>query len=417
MAKTKLANGTRGKMKDGIRECVGRTGVVTYQIKVPARDALTGKPTSAWQTFATRTAAKEARDKLRSEHHGRPLLVLPKAHKETTVAQWLDAYVANREGIAATTRVAYRNFAAHIKKEIGALRLVDLTPERIERAKGALSHLGDYTRQLVFVLFRAALQRAVDQGKLRSNPTDTVEAPKRQRQEVGEALSPADVGEVLEHLSGHETWLPTAVMGFTGMRVGEVCALRRSSIDLDTLKIRVRATVQRVERKRIVAAAKTETSERDIVITPELADALRRHLAEQERIARELGVTPSPSWLVFQAPKGRWNPEEPRCPAALRDAIRWRLRKTQFKDLNPHDLRHAHATALLRKGVNPRAVAARLGHSVQTLMATYAHLLRGDAEQVAAVFAQEVARSGKTGIPGATARAQSNVKLVISKAA
>jgi hypothetical protein len=97
MAKAKLANGTRGKMRDGIRECVGRTGRVSYHIKVPARDAVTGRPSRVWQTFATRTEAKEARDKLRNEHHGRPLIAIPKKASMSVAACSMRTSLAAKE--------------------------------------------------------------------------------------------------------------------------------------------------------------------------------------------------------------------------------------------------------------------------------------------------------------------------------
>lgn len=424
MAKTKLANGTRGKMRDGVRECVGRTGNVTYQIKVPARDAVTGKPSSVWQTFATRTEAKEARDKLRNEHHGRPLIAIPKK-ASMSVSAWLDAYVVGREGIGEGTRVSYGNRLEHVKKILGNLRLADLTSGHIERVKRELDSLGPDTKAAVFVLLRMALQAAVEKQLIRANPTDDVELPKKARKVKPHAYSPADVAELLNHLAGHDTWLLAVVMAYTGMRRGEVCALRRSSIDFDRGEIYVRATVKRLHRKLIVGPPKTANSERTIAITEDLAQPLRRHLAEQDRIARELGLTPMPDWFIFVKPKGGWSAAEPRCPSALGESMQHRLRNTRFADFSPHDFRHAHATALLRAGINPKAVAARIGDTIEVLMSTYAHELTGDAEHVASTFAQllsgvelpaggpKVARSGKL----AHAEPKVQLKMLIKQAA
>jgi integrase len=420
MAKVKLANGTRGKMRDGIRECVGRTGNVTYQIKVPARDAVTGRPSSVWQTFATRTEAREARDKLRSEHHGRPLLAIPKK-TSMSVSAWLDAYVAGREKITETTRLNYQNRIRHIMKIVGNLRLADLSSGQIERCKRELDRLDSGTKVGVFALLRTALKAAVAKRLIRTNPTDDVELPKQKRQVRGRAYSPADIAELLSNLAGHETWLPSAVMAHTGIRRGEVCALRRASIDFDRSEIQIRENVARLKRDLIVGPPKTENSVRRIAITADLAQSLRDHLAEQDRIARELGLTPSPDWFVFLPPRGRWNPTEPRCPSALCEALQWRLRNTRFSDFSPHDFRHAHATGLLRAGINPKAVAARIGDTVEVLMTTYAHELPGDSEHAAATFARlmnvKVATSGKPVVPGAPIERQSPVKILIQKAA
>jgi integrase len=240
----------------------------------------------------------------------------------------LDAYVAGREGISETTRQNYQNRVAHIKKILGNLRLADLTSGQIERCKRELDWLDASTKAAVFVLLRAALKAAVLKRLIRTNPTDDVELPAKERKVRPHAHSPADIAELLSHLIGHETWLPAAVMAYTGMRHGEVCALRRSSIYFDRSEIDVRASVQRLKRELIVGPPKTENSARRIAITEDLAEALREHFAEQERIGRELGLAPSPDWFVFLPPKGRWEPTKPRCPSALCEAIQWRLRST-----------------------------------------------------------------------------------------
>jgi len=76
---------------------------------------------------------------------------------------------------------------------------------------------------------------------------------------------------------------------------------------------------------------------------------------------------------------------------------------------------------LLRAGINPKAVASRLGDTVEVLMSTYAHELTGDSERAAATFAQlvrpKVATSGKPIIPLAPVERQSPVKILIQKAA
>jgi integrase len=50
-----------------------------------------------------------------------------------------------------------------------------------------------------------------------------------------------------------------------------------------------------------------------------------------------------------------------------------------------HDLRHHHASVLLSDGVSPALVAERLGHDIQTLLRTYAHVIRQDEDRVRAV--------------------------------
>jgi integrase len=61
--------------------------------------------------------------------------------------------------------------------------------------------------------------------------------------------------------------------------------------------------------------------------------------------------------------------------------------KLGIPNVRLHDLRHTHATMMLKLGVHPKVVSERLGHaSIQITLDTYSHVLPGLQEQAAAAF-------------------------------
>ncbi len=397
-------------MRDGIRERMGFDGKVTYQVKVAGTDPKTGKQRAVWRTFERKADAEARRDRLRVDREeGR--LVFPAS---TTVAEWLTSYVAAKQ-TAATTRERYENLAAHVVDVLGTIKLQALTARDVERFRDALArepyNYAPGTRRSAFVLLKAALARAVAQGALKLNPADGVEIPGVPEGETKSVLAPEDIGNLLRVLAGSDFWLPTAVLAYTGLRRGELCALRWRSIDVEAATLHVGGTVQRTKKNGLVIEApKTTRSRRTIPIDAGLVTELRRHKAEQAAIGLQLGLAQTEDWLLFPMAPDR--PTHPRTPNGFAQALARRLEKTRFAGVTPHDLRHAHGSALLADGESPKLVAQRLGHSVVELLKTYAHVLDRQAAAAADKFAAKVAGGGN-GVPGAPgAEQECTVKLL-----
>ena len=124
---------------------------------------------------------------------------------------------------------------------------------------------------------------------------------------------------------------------------------------------------------------KSAKAVRTIALPSLTVEELRRHrvLQNQERLL--LGPAYQDHGLVFCQPDGSLWP-----PDSFTAAFRRLLRKTGIKSLRFHDLRHTHATQLLRQGVHPKIVSERLGHStVGITLDTYSHVLPGMQEETA----------------------------------
>jgi integrase len=157
----------------------------------------------------------------------------------------------------------------------------------------------------------------------------------------------------------------TLVMGYCGLRYGEVTALRRKAVDGKT--ITVSASVDKDRLKGWVETA-TKTDETRWVAVPEFV---------WERLERELPTDPDA--LVFPSRSGGYLPN---------GEYRWAFNKAAstvgVAGLVPHELRHTAASLAIEAYPDPKAIQNLLGHKTfQMTMDRYGHLLTGNVTKVA----------------------------------
>jgi len=161
----------------------------------------------------------------------------------------------------------------------------------------------------------------------------------------------------------------------TGMRAGEILALKWEDIDWESGTLEVKRTViyKTGSGVSIQDHPKTPSSRRTVVLDDYLLRLLRQHRRQQAEERLRLGPRWEDHGLVFPREDGR-----PANPSRLQEAI-WRIRRrVDIPWLRLHDLRHAHASHLLAAGWSPADVAERLGHSTPAItMSIYAHALPG----------------------------------------
>ena len=123
----------------------------------------------------------------------------------------------------------------------------------------------------------------------------------------------------------------------------------------------------------------TPIDSRPITLPSVAVSALRKHKAEQGRHRLRLGPAYDDHGLVCPRPDGKpWGPD------AISSAFQDLIRRQTLPRIRFHDLRHGHATQLLRQGEHPKVVAERLGHAtVSITLDTYSHVVPGLQEQTA----------------------------------
>jgi len=360
------------------------------------RDPQTGKKRYQWHSVkgTKKQAEKELAsliNRLETGNYIKPT--------KTTVGLFLEQWLVDY----ASTNTAPRTFEryaeivrTHLIPNLGSITLTQLKPEHLqsyyahELTSGRLNGKGGLSAQTVkhhHRILSEALNHAVKWGLVTRNVANAVDPPRPVKKEMA-TLQAEDIPQLLEEAKKMEeessipyyTIIYTAL--HTGMRRGEILALRWSDIDLDFMTISINRSLQILkDGTKIIREPKTPKARRLIAMTPSLALQLREH-KESQAALRLLNNNPVQyNDLIFADIDG--NPLNPDTvtPAFTKIAKRAGLK------LRLHDLRHTHATLMLKSGVHPKIVSERLGHAtVAFTLDTYTHVVPGLQEAAAKAF-------------------------------
>ncbi len=222
-------------------------------------------------------------------------------------------------------------------------------------AKASLQKLSTHT------VFSNALTQGVKWRMLTQNPAQYVDLPKQRKTEM-KCLSEKEVQRFLEHAKLDPHYVLFTVMVSTGMRIGEVLALKWTDFDPTKDIITVQRSWGRLKKGHGFKPPKTQRGFRNITIPTSLTKMLLEHKESQ----------PWESELIF--------PSQNDTPLNERNVTTRHfkpiLKKAGLPDIRLYDLRHTQATLLLQAGVHPKIVSERLGHSsIQLTLDTYSHVL------------------------------------------
>ena len=215
-----------------------------------------------------------------------------------------------------------------------------------------------------------------------ANKAEGVTVPQKREKHECRILSRAEQSELNNYLNNHYSLNNIGILlsAVTGMRIGEVCALKWSDTDLQKRIITVSRTVQRITdstgtkaTKVIVTPPKSRSSVREIPIPPELAEILKEYRRDDECFVTS----------------GSTKPLEPR---TLQYRFKILLKKLGLSAVNFHSLRHAFATACIELGVDVKTLSELLGHSsVEITLDRYVHSSLKRKEECMALFSKSFA--------------------------
>ena len=207
------------------------------------------------------------------------------------------------------------------------------------------------------VVVKEMFKHAMRWGYIKINPAEYVERPRMESKEM-EILSPDEVRRFLEQTPPrHKTLFLMAVL--TGMRRGELLALRKKDVDWKNSQILVNRSVW----KGRFISPKSKTSIRKIDMSPYLARELQRHIAASPQSELDLVFSNSMGNLI--------DPDTMVKKKFLPALKRAGIRKVRF-----HDLRHTNVALRIEQGQNIKYIQNQLGHaSIQTTLDRYGHLI------------------------------------------
>jgi len=370
-------------MKGHIRErSPGRWAII-----LDSRDSETGVRKRKWHSFrGTKREAQVECSKLIAAISG-GTYVDPSGQ---TVAQFLErwlTYMATQLSPCSHeryTEIVRRNLVP----ALGAVMLTRLRSAQIAvayttaLASGRRDGKGGLSASTVLYMHRIlkqALAQAVAWHELARNEAATVKPPKVQRKQM-KVLDSDGIADVIEEGRDTALFIPILLGLTTGMRRGEVAALRWRHVDLDRKQISVEESAEQTKIGVRYKAPKGGKG-RMVALLASVVEELHAHRIKQAEALLNIGIRLSDDSFVVAQPDG--SPYQPR---SLTHAFEVFLAKHSLPRIRLHDLRHTHATAMLKSKIHPKIVQERLGHStIAITLDIYSHVLEGMQEDAAQI--------------------------------
>ncbi len=277
--------------------------------------------------------------------------------------KWLDHKAA--DGLRPTTRRRYQGLLNdEALNELRRLQLRTIKPAHVRRVIDKAQQRGLAPRTVVQLraVLGGVLKQAMRDGLIESNPVQAISRPKVTRAKKV-VPTPEQISAFVELSRGTDMEVPLLLAATTGARRSEVCAVRWSDLDLASSRMRITRGLQWTTddngRHLGFTEVKSDRARRTVQLLPVVVERLRHHRKAQAAQRLALGAAWQDNDLVCERGDG-----SPIDPDALTKAFK---RLAAQAGLDPrtrlHDLRHAVATQLARKGVHPHTVSAILGHS------------------------------------------------------
>lgn len=280
----------------------------------------------------------------------------------------------------------YRDYKAmlrrYIRPHLGAKILAGLSGLDIQCAYQQMIDRGLSARTIRYVhaVLHSALRQAIRWQLLLSDPTQSVQEPRKQSREM-RALTTQQARTFLRTALATPCGCVFAVALTTGMRPSEYLALCWQDIDWERGTVSVVRTLQREEGRWCFGDTKRLRSRRVVRLQEWVLNLLKKLNSDTaERTATRERVA-DPSELIFTTVSG----EPINKDRLVKKYFKPILRRAGLPDIRLYDLRHTAATLALTLGIPPKVVSEQLGHaSAAFTLDTYAHVLPHMQEEAAA---------------------------------
>lgn len=288
------------------------------------------------------------------------------AMSRLTIAAWSDRWLEGQTHLRASTRERYAGvLRRHVVPRWGMTRLSDVTHSGVQAWISDLSQShAPATVRKVHTVLSLVLSLAVKDGRLVRNPADGVNLPRVTR---GERLylTHGQVQDVADAAGAYR--LTVLMLAYTGLRFGELAALRVGKLDLFRRRAAITQSVTEVNGQLDWGPPKGH-AHRDVPIPRFLIDELAVNVAGKAADALAFpGVTGVPLRVrVFRRPFDR------------------AVASAGLPKMHPHELRHTSASLAIGSGANVKVVQQMLGHASAVMtLDLYGHLFPDQLDEVA----------------------------------
>ncbi|SEL24960.1 tyrosine-type recombinase/integrase [Rhodococcus maanshanensis] len=279
-----------------------------------------------------------------------------------TLAVYAERWFAETEGRhKPRTRALNRGYLDNvILPELGAVSVTALTVQQVRAWFAGLESFPTRNSN-AYSLLRTILNQALDDELIAANPCRVKRAAVKRRVVEPIALTASEIRAMADAMP--ERWRALIlVAGFSGLRWGELVALRRSDFVLkaDDCSVTVSRAVVRMKGEFVIGAPKSRAALRTVPLPSALRLIIAAHIEEF--------ALPGRAGLVFPSVSGQVVHDNSVRPAFKREA-----KKIGHPALRFHDLRHSAATLFAQAGATLADHMMLMGHTSSAMSARYTH--------------------------------------------
>jgi integrase len=359
----------------------------TYVVSI-GYDETTGKRKQKTKGgFATKKEAQAAAAKLITEINEGSFVEPSKETLGAFLNTWLEGKKMNLK--ESSYRLYERFTHTYIIPRLGNVKLEKLKPAHIQTLYSSMAEtLKPTTIHKVHKILKASLDQAVKFGYIKQNPALYVEKPKETKAEI-QVWTEGQVQHFLQLTKKSRYHIAFLLAVTTGMRRGEILGLRWQDIDFEERTLSIRQTLS--AQNKLMATAKTKSSQRSIHLDEHTMEELKQHRLRILKEKMRQGEAYNDHDLVCCTVTGK-----PTSNENFWQVWTGYLKQSGLPHIRFHDLRHTHATLMLKAGIHPKIVAERLGHAnVNITLNTYSHVVKGMQQEAADVIGSMLFREAK----------------------
>ena len=314
-----------------------------------------------WQGKRRKSTKRGFATKREAEEWLRNFLITQKADFDMKFEDFWKMYCADMETRLREHTMRTKKYIVELKilPYFGNKRVNDITAADIRQWQNELIKIGYSPTYLKTInnQLSAIFNYAVRYYDLKSNPCAKAGSMGKSKAEEMDFWTGEEFRRFIDSVMNKRlSYMAFMTLYWTGMRLGELLALNPKDVDLEKRTISITKSYQRLGKKDVITPPKTPKSKRVITIPEFLAADIKDYMDSLYDLQENDRLFPiTKYYLEHEMQRG--------------------IKESGVKRIRVHDLRHSHASMLIKLGFSPLEIANRLGHEkVETTLNTYAHL-------------------------------------------